>query len=208
MEHYSYNTDKENAHKKRELLRREQDSYVYTQGGKAAALFGSGAVAASFLLERISPFYHRLRIPAKAFLFAGVVTASFFTAADRAAIEVDQKFAKQYSHVDVEQIEQILEARKNAKTFKWTTDDLSEQIKLHRYKLVGGLWSGAMIGTLWYNWRRGDITTAQKVINAPLASTVTEPEEAHDPHYDLIVYGTSDVAKIHEMKAKAMILPQ
>ena len=43
---------------------------------KVAGLVGSGALAGHFLLERLSPFYHRMRIPYKVFGVAGIVTVS------------------------------------------------------------------------------------------------------------------------------------
>ncbi|TPX41439.1 hypothetical protein SeMB42_g05572 [Synchytrium endobioticum] len=214
-----YSHDKETAHKKRELLRAEQDKYVYTEGAKAAALFGSGALVGNFILEKWSPFYHRMRIPFKAFGMAAIVTGAFFAAADRAAVQADHKFAKQYSSVNVDEIERILEARKNRK-FNWTSQDIADAMKEHRYKVVGALWGTGMAGTLWYNWRRGDISTSQKIINARMlsqtlalaaftgfavASAVQEKEELHDPHYDQVVYGTTDIEKIKQIKQASMI---
>lgn len=44
----------------------------------------------------------------------------------------------------------------------WTLD--------HRYQVVGYSWLAMAVGTMLYQWKRKDIKTAQKLINARMAS--------------------------------------
>jgi hypothetical protein len=79
----------------------------------------------------------------------------------------DRKFAQYYSVTKDAELAALPPTRltdylQGEALKSWTLD--------HRYQVVGYSWLAMAAGTLLYQWKRKDIKTAQKLINARMAS--------------------------------------
>ncbi len=206
------NEERLRAHKEREALKEEINTYVINEGIKTAAAWGSGAAISLALHNKIGPanmvsFYNRrISLPYKVMLVAVVTTAAFFTRTDIAAMEADRAFALRYA-VNREAFLKHLEEEKKANNhpFDLTKAGISSFVQKNKYLIVGSLWSSAVAGTLMYNFSRKDISTSQKLINARMtgqaaallgvaafgAASAMEPTENNtkvlDAHFESVI---------------------
>ncbi len=91
---------------------------------------------------------------------------------DRSAMRIDREFAEKYSITKPEPTTHdvsILTSAANTK-FTWTQEGVKAWAIRNRFEIVGCLWIGTMGGALFYNFSRGDISTAQKLINARMTA--------------------------------------
>ena len=124
------------------------------------------------------------------------VTGSFFTVTDIEAMKADREFAQKFSITQPEAI--------HAPSIQFNS--WREWVLEHRYKIVGFTWLTVAAGTLLYQWKRKDISSSQKIINARLSSqalaligfgaiagvsagVVVEPKP--DPHFESVISGAT-----------------
>ncbi|KAJ3153771.1 hypothetical protein HDU86_005104 [Geranomyces michiganensis] len=185
----------------------EEKEHLYKQvmweGTRASAIAAAVATGASVAAHRLSPSFRNIRLPFKTFLVLAATTGTFFTVSDRASIRASRTLASQRSGSVLDVSEPIVGAR--------------EWVIRHRYPLVMTLWSGTLAGAILYNWRRGDITKSQKLINARLVAQVmalagvggiaglagTAPYEEHvDKHFEKIMEAGEDAQRNKRAAAK------
>ncbi|KAJ3165565.1 hypothetical protein HDU88_004052 [Geranomyces variabilis] len=185
----------------------EEKEHIYKQvmweGTRASAAAAALATGATFAAHKLSPAFRNIRLPFKTFLVLAATTGTFFTVSDRASIRASRAMASQRTGSTVEIAEPIVGAR--------------EWLIRNRYPLVMTLWSGTLAGAFLYNWRRGDITKSQKIINARLVAQVmalagiggiagltgTAPYEEHvDKHFEKIMQAGEEVQKKQQAATK------
>ncbi|KAI9203743.1 uncharacterized protein BJ171DRAFT_139694 [Polychytrium aggregatum] len=174
---------------------------------KESAPYGLATTATALGLSAFAqkrwPFYQRLTLPIKVSLVLASTIAGFFTASDVVAMRVDREFAQQFSVVHESEIEPLTSSDQINFT---SAEGLKNAFIQYRYKFVAGLWATSMVAALGYNYRRTDITQAQKVINARMTAQLlaiagvmgvagvstlvdVKPVAVVDPYYERIVNG-------------------
>ncbi|KAI8824212.1 uncharacterized protein EV422DRAFT_311460 [Fimicolochytrium jonesii] len=138
--------------------------HVVWEGAQAAAVGAAAAGGATLLGNKFWPAFRQLRLPFKTFLILGITTGTFFTVADRASIRVSRMVAARRTHTGEAQVEDA-----DHPVIKPIVG-VREWLIKERYPLVFGLWSGTMTAALLYNFRRVDITRAQKIINSRMVA--------------------------------------
>ncbi|KAI9207965.1 uncharacterized protein BJ171DRAFT_472278 [Polychytrium aggregatum] len=179
-----------------------RESIPYGAATTVAAL-GLSAVA-----QKRWPFYQRLTLPIKVSVILGSTIIGFFTASDIVAMKIDREFAQQFSVVRESEVE--TDASQGQINFT-TAEGWKNAFVRFRYSAVAGLWATSMAVALGYNFRRTDITHAQKVINARMTAQLLalagvmgvagvsamvdiKPMVKIDPYYERIVAGGSKPA--------------
>lgn len=135
--------------------------YVMWEGAKAGVVGGVLSTAASFYAQKTFPFYRGIKFPFKALLVVASITGSFFTVADISITKAERNLAER-KLIERGGIlpQQPPETPKSLK--HWVLDN--------KYHIVGFGWLAVAGGTLLYQWKRGDVTRSQKIINARLSS--------------------------------------
>ncbi|KAJ3022583.1 hypothetical protein HKX48_005769 [Thoreauomyces humboldtii] len=179
---------------------------VVWEGARAAGIAGTGAAIAAYVAHQTVPAFNRVRLPFKTFLCLAVTTGTFFTVTDRASIRVSRGVAAKRSVVPGKYEDSPLVLEKITGVREW-------MIK-NRYPLVMSAWTGTLALGFLYNFRRNDILTAQKIINARMvaqtmalagvgglaALAATDPHEKHvDRHFEKVL----EEAEKHEKAEKA-----
>jgi len=140
---------------------KELHEYVMLQGAKAGVVAGLLSTAASFYAQKTFPMYRRIQFPFKALLVVSSITGAFFTMADVSITKAERSLAER----------KIIErggfvAPKNQES----PISLKHWILDNKNHIVGFGWLAVAGGTLLYQWKRKDISRAQKIINARLSS--------------------------------------
>ncbi|KAJ3046131.1 hypothetical protein HDV00_003881 [Rhizophlyctis rosea] len=173
-------------------------NYTLRMGLGSAAASTPLALGGAWLANKYSPLFRGLTLPFKTMLVICVPTAVFFTVSDRAAIAADKQLMQRFS---VTRPEDVIRPPPK-KEFSFTSQGIKDWIVDNRTYVVAYGWLGTVAGMMLYTWRRKDITTSQKLINARMAAqalaiagvagiaaitAVPEPANVIDPHFERIV---------------------
>ncbi|KAJ3174756.1 hypothetical protein HK101_010844 [Irineochytrium annulatum] len=199
------------AHTKREKEKEAMHRQIIASGARSTVVAATLLGGSSLALERYSPWYHRQRLPFKAFVIVGLCTGVFFLEADREAVKLDRQSALEWSVTrrgelggfETEPVPVGLgELGNKPRSFRW--DELRSALVKHRFEVVGWGYFGCLAGTLIYQFSKPHVTLPQKLINARLTAqfaavvgvigaaalaSTTPQEEKRDPYFDRIVYG-------------------
>ncbi|KAI9002301.1 hypothetical protein BC832DRAFT_516811, partial [Gaertneriomyces semiglobifer] len=171
---------------------------VLMQGVKSLAIAAPLSLLGSLAAQRYVGLYRGLSLPFKTFIGLMIPTGTFFTVVDRAAMHADLELSLRYSVSRKEDLQKIVQ-EPSEQTWQST-------LFKHRYSIIGFGWLASLGATLLYNWKRRDIATAHKIINARMTAqtfallgvgaiaglaTVTEPRREIDPHFERIVHASS-----------------
>ncbi|RKO93804.1 hypothetical protein BDK51DRAFT_35419 [Blyttiomyces helicus] len=176
-----------------------RNSYVLREGVKATLIAVPFIAAGHFAATKYVSLYRGLTPQFKLFITMMVPTGVFFTATDGAAIRADRAIAARFSVTRAEVAPIKVQA-----PFSWSLASIRDVIIDHKYPIIGYGWTAAVAATLLYNYRRGDISRSQKIINARMvaqsfaligmgsiaAAQALSDEEDHeieDPHFQSII---------------------
>ncbi|KAJ3056792.1 hypothetical protein HK097_004056 [Rhizophlyctis rosea] len=172
---------------------------VLNESLQASAISIPFAVGGSYVLHRYWGFYRNLSLPFKTLLGICVPTAVFLTVSDRAAMRADRELIDRFAVIRSD----ALIRPPPKKEFSWTAEGIKNYAIDNRYYVVGLGWLGTATGMMLYTWRRRDITTSQKIINARMAAQALaiggiaatafvgalpdKNEPVVDPHFERVV---------------------
>ncbi|KAJ3357367.1 pre-tRNA nuclear export protein [Entophlyctis luteolus] len=171
MGHIADDIDMPSQMEAHRLRREEKDkihNFVLLEGAKTAIMCAAGATTASFFAQRYSTLYRGLSLPFKVFLVMGATTAGFFTETDRAALQADREFMKNFSVTQGAEIEAAVGNSALAASQEWDATRIKEFALKNKYSLLGYSYAAIVGTTLAYNFTRRDIFMTQKFVNARL----------------------------------------